>query len=269
MAHHVRVSGLPAFVDAARLLGPGTWTLTDRGDGTRVAESALDRRDAADLAARLRGVGLGGHALALEVSPALPRPWVRAARTEDARRRRDTTPGFTRPGVRLDPEGRMSLTPEALARDLGERAAGRRVIDAFCGAGGNTIGFARAGCAVTAIERDRDRLADARHNARLYGVADRVTFVHGDALEIVPGLDADLLFADPPWGEHWNRERTTAGDVPLLGPILAAADALPALWLKLPPSFAADTLPDFRAEAWFGRAPGDERRVKFLLLTWP
>ena len=47
------------------------------------------------------------------------------------------------------------------------------MIDAGCGAGGNAIGFARGGARVTAIEQDVQRLAMARHNAEVYGVADQ------------------------------------------------------------------------------------------------
>jgi hypothetical protein len=160
--HRVRVAGVPAWVPVARLLGAGAWVPGVDG----VYEAVLDTPAAADLSARLRGLGMGGQAFAVECSPALPRAAVRAARLEDARRRRDTTPGFERAGTRLDAEGRMSLTPEALARALAaELPVGGEVWDLGCGAGGNAIAFARAGHNVVAVERDHVRLADARHNA--------------------------------------------------------------------------------------------------------
>lgn len=196
----VTVAGLPDWVDADRLLGPGPWV---REGPVRTAE--LTPREAADLASRLRNVHLGGRTLELRVEPPLPRALVRAARTEDARRRRDTTPGFTRAGVRLDPLARTYLTPEALALALGRRYAGQRVVDATCGAGGNAIGFARAGCAVVAVDANAARLAQARHNARIYGVEARIRFVHARAEHL--DLDGDVLFVDPPWGTDWNRAR--------------------------------------------------------------
>ena len=104
----------------------------------------------------------------------------------------------------MDREGRVSLTPEALAVSM---AAGVdvTVVDAGCGVGGNTIAFARAGARVIAIEQDPGRLDMARHNASLYGVADRVEWIAGDATQLVPTLSADLLFVDPPWGEGYDR----------------------------------------------------------------
>ena len=109
MRHRVRVGPLPDWIDAERLLG-GEWALE-----AGYATAERDTAEAADVSARLRGLGLGGHALVVDVVPALKRPAVRDARTEDARRRRDTTPGFLRKGTHLDPEGKMSLTAEALA----------------------------------------------------------------------------------------------------------------------------------------------------------
>ncbi len=263
---HVRVSPLPSWLDWQRLLGPGAWTTSTLENGSLEAQTALDRHSAADLAARLRGVGIGGALLKVEISPPLHRKDLRKASTDEARRYRDGSSGFSKATTRLDDEGRKSLTPEALALALGERVHGLHVIDACAGAGGNAIGFARAGCTVTAIEIDCDRLAMARHNARLYGVADRIEFIHGDARTIIPEKTADLLFIDPPWGERYNKQRVTLDDLPPCRELLERASHLPLTWIKVPPSFDPATLPGCSVEAFFGTAAGDQRRVKFLLL---
>lgn len=244
-----------------RLLGPGDWSAGDH------PEAELPVPAAADLQARLRGLGFGGHAVTVTVDPPLPRAAVRAARAEDARRRRDTTPGFSRPGARLDEEGRVSLTPEVLADALARPLAGRAVIDATCGAGGNTLAFARAGCRVTAIERDPARLALARHNARLYGVEGRVRWLVGDATALVPTLTADLLFVDPPWGVDWDRARVSLDALPLLAALRAAWTG--PLWAKVPPSFDPAPWRHATVEPVFGAAAGDRRRVKFLVVRDP
>jgi hypothetical protein len=264
---HVRVWPLPQWLDWHRLLGPGTWNASTLDDGSLEAKASLDRYAAADLTARLRGVGIGGQLLEVKISPPLHRKDLRKASTDEARRYRDGSTGFSKPSALLDDEGRKSLTPESLALALGERAQGLRVIDACAGAGGNAIGFARAGCTVTAIEIDRDRLAMARHNARLYGVADRIEFMLGDARPILPEREADLLWIDPPWGERYNKERITLDDLPPCRELLDCAKHLPKRWIKVPPSFDPATLPGYHAEAFFGTAPGDHRRVKFLLLA--
>jgi len=249
----ITVSGVPPWVDAERLLGPGPWKQV-AGDWVTELGAGAE----ADVQARLRGVVLGGRAITVELDPPAPRALVRAARLRDARARRRTTPGFTKGAARLDEEGRLSLTPEALAVAIGERATGRDVVDATCGCGGNAIGFARAGCAVVAVDVSAERLELARHNARLYGVADRISFVCADAREVVPNLATDLVFVDPPWS------------APDLDPLRALAGVVRTeLWAKVPPAFDPAGLPDAVAEAWFGQAGGDRHRVKLLLLKRP
>lgn len=266
---HVRVWPLPPWLDWQKLLGSGAWSASAGADGQLEAQAPLDRDAAADLAARLRGVGLGGSLLHLEISPPLHRKELRKAHADEARRYREGSTGFSQRAARLDEEGRKSLTPEALALALGKRAGERRVIDACAGAGGNAIGFARAGCTVVAIEIDANRLAMAKHNAKLYGVEDRIEFIVGDARTILPELQADLLFIDPPWGERYNKERVTLDDLSPCQDLLDHANHIGQHWIKTPPSFDVATLPGWRAEAIFGVAKGDERRVKFLLLESP
>ena len=109
---------------------------------------------------------------------------------------------FTRfdEGIQLDDEGWYSVTPEAIAFHLAQRCACDVIVDAFCGVGGNTIQFAMTCERVIAIDLDPVRLAMAKHNAKVYGVEDRIEFILGDALEVVPMLKADVVFASPPWG---------------------------------------------------------------------
>ncbi|MGB6219552.1 methyltransferase domain-containing protein [Haloferula sp.] len=263
---HVRVEPLPPWLDRQRFLGDGDWVAHDLANGHLKAEASLERDAAADLAARLRGVGIGGSLIKVEISPPLNRKDLRRANLEEARRYRQGSTGFSHRSARLDDEGRKSLTPEALALELAERARGRRVIDACAGAGGNAIGFARAGCKVLAIEINPGRLAMAKHNAALYGVADQIEFVQGDARELLPKQDADLLFIDPPWGERYNKERVTLSELPPCLELLECSLHLPKRWIKAPPSFDPASLPGCRVEAIFGVGQGDHRRVKFLLL---
>lgn len=266
---HVRVAPLPAWIDRERFLGAFAWRECEIEGGERGVEAELGAREAALLAARLRGLGLDGRPLQLELRPPLPRALVRWARLEEARARRDTTPGFLHKGARADAAGRYSLTPEALALAMARSTRGLSVVDACCGSGGNAIAFARAGARVTAIELDPARLAEAAHNARLYQVAERIEFVLGDALELLPQRTGDLLFVDPPWGGDYDKRATQRSDFPLLNALIGRPELLrryARLWLKLPSSFATHDLPGATVEPWFGEAGGDRQRVKFLLL---
>ncbi|KAL5334470.1 RNA cap guanine-N2 methyltransferase-domain-containing protein [Aspergillus crustosus] len=116
-------------------------------------------------------------------------------------------------GVWLTDDAWFGVTPEPIATAIADhisRAApsDRKVlVDAFAGAGGNTIAFALSGHwkRVYAIEKNPAVLRCAKHNAELYGVADKITWFLGDCFEIIKSQLKDLapysvLFASPPWG---------------------------------------------------------------------
>ena len=142
----------------------------------------------------------------------------------------------------MDEEGWYSVTPEAIATQIAERCRCDVVLDAFCGVGGNAIAFARTcergmilspsrfPCAdnfsnppppslchvcstVIALDTSPTRLALARHNAALHGLATRIEFVLADfrafaaraahATSAGPPSSArkiDVVFLSPPWG---------------------------------------------------------------------
>jgi trimethylguanosine synthase len=110
------------------------------------------------------------------------------------------------------------VTPEQIAEHIAQRCQCDVIVDAFCGAGGNSIQFAIA-CqrgnttvikigldynlvfiSVIAIDIDPEKIKIARHNAEVYGVADRIEFILGDFFQVAPLLKADVVFLSPPWG---------------------------------------------------------------------
>lgn len=129
-------------------------------------------------------------------------------------------------GCLLDEEGWYSVTPELIATQIAERCQCDTVLDAFCGVGGNAIAFAktcehgmhvpnlfhlcltRVLLTVIALDISPVRLALARHNAVIYGVADRIEFVLADYISFAHGYISrpagkrpiDIVFLSPPWG---------------------------------------------------------------------
>lgn len=53
---------------------------------------------------------------------------------------------------------------------------------------------------VIAIDNDPKKIEMAKHNAELYGIADRIEFIIGDFFALAPTLKADVVFLSPPWG---------------------------------------------------------------------
>ncbi|KAF8888111.1 Tgs1 protein [Infundibulicybe gibba] len=122
----------------------------------------------------------------------------------------------TPPGCLLDEEGWYSVTPELIADQIAERCRCDTILDAFCGVGGNAIAFAKTCQRVIALDTSPTRLALARHNAQIYGVADRIEFILTDYISFanaylsLPSSSSqnsspsnrkiDVVFLSPPWG---------------------------------------------------------------------
>lgn len=117
-------------------------------------------------------------------------------------------------GIVLDEELWYSVTPEKIARHIARRfarAGCRCVVDLFSGAGGNAIQFAAADAFTLGVEICADRIAMARTNAAVYGVANMTEFVCADVRDVLRMLEGraggvggaglvDGVFLSPPWG---------------------------------------------------------------------
>ncbi|GJQ78943.1 hypothetical protein Trydic_g110 [Trypoxylus dichotomus] len=103
-------------------------------------------------------------------------------------------------GIKLDEESWYSVTPEEVAKHTAQRLKCNIIVDAFCGAGGNSIQFAQTCSKVIAIDIDPKKIELARNNAQIYGVTDRIEFIIGDFLVLCDKLIADVVFLSPPWG---------------------------------------------------------------------
>ncbi|KAF3942259.1 hypothetical protein ABW19_dt0202834 [Dactylella cylindrospora] len=115
-------------------------------------------------------------------------------------------------GIWITDEGYYSVTPESVAKKIARHvlptsiSKPQVIIDAFCGVGGNAIQFALSPqCEkVIAIDCDEKMLACAKHNARIYGVEEKIEFIHKDYFEFCEEWEGDVevgtIFLSPPWG---------------------------------------------------------------------
>jgi trimethylguanosine synthase len=128
----------------------------------------------------------------------------------------------------------FGVTPEPvakrIARDIAKAPASKTIlVDAFAGAGGNTIQFALSGRwkQIFAIEKDPAVLACAKHNAEIYGVAKRIFWIHGDAFTEISkrlktvGKNA-VVFGSPPWGGPTYKDYEVF-DLSVMGPYSLSA----------------------------------------------
>ncbi|XP_049874551.1 trimethylguanosine synthase [Pectinophora gossypiella] len=158
-------------------------------------------------------------------------------------------------GIKLDRESWFSVTPENVARHIANKYIYDVVLDAFCGAGGNTIQFAMVSEKVIAIDIDPVKIEMARHNATVYGVADRIDFIVGDFFELAPRMKADMVFLSPPWGGPKYSENYKYDIETMLEPrpaselMRAARDINPNIALYLPRNTRTDQIVDLAKEA--------------------
>lgn len=105
---------------------------------------------------------------------------------------------------------------EAIFNSLGSAGIleGALVADLFAGSGAVGIeALSRGAARCTFVERDRQALQALEENLRTLDLGDRSRVVRGDALAAAPTIDADIVFADPPYDfSDWTTllERTTA-----------------------------------------------------------
>lgn len=150
--------------------------------------------------------------------------------------------------AQVDATGLYTMVPEAYALRLARRISGPLVLDVCSGIGSMSIAVARTGRKVIGVEIDEKRVAMARHNTRLYGVADRVDFRVADitSRETLQSLPADIetVFLDPPWGDgpgdYQRRPRTYLRHLRLAGMDLRdLVSNIPCheVVMRLPPNF--------------------------------
>lgn len=132
-------------------------------------------------------------------------------------------------------EALEQASSEAVANQRASRfAAFASVADMCCGIGADSLALARAGCAVTAVERDEVRLALAAANAEVLGLEQRMTFIQADVLhDPLPPVAA--LYCDPARRMAGRRRFSVEQYEPPLSAVLGWRDSIPALAIKLSP----------------------------------
>ncbi|KAH7138189.1 RNA cap guanine-N2 methyltransferase-domain-containing protein [Dendryphion nanum] len=122
-------------------------------------------------------------------------------------------------GIWMTEDAWFGVTPEPIANKIATHISESVppektiIVDAFGGVGGNTIAFAREGRweQVFAIESDEKAITCAKHNAKIYGVENKIIWITGNCFDVISkrfrGNDKVVIFASPPWGgTEYNAE---------------------------------------------------------------
>ncbi|HWL41681.1 MAG TPA: 16S rRNA (guanine(966)-N(2))-methyltransferase RsmD [Ilumatobacter sp.] len=96
---------------------------------------------------------------------------------------------------------------EAVFNALGSLDLVRDAVVADLYAGSGALGIealSRGAASCTFVERDRTALRTLRANLDHLGLGSRTSVMTGDARALAPGIAADLVLADPPYGfDKW------------------------------------------------------------------
>jgi predicted RNA methylase len=109
-------------------------------------------------------------------------------------------------GIKMDPVGWYSVCPESLAEHIAERfyktlGPDALVMDGMGGVGGNVIQFAKKFHVTFCVDLSMERLILAKHNAKVYGVEQKVEFIRADYTNLAPHWRTiDAINLSPPWG---------------------------------------------------------------------
>jgi SAM-dependent methyltransferase len=204
------------------LLSPDGRELLDRLSGEQVGP---DR--ALELAQALRGRYPPGL-----VAAALTQQALRVAAQAKFSRAQEML--FTRAGLE---QASAEITA---ARNAARYPADGLVADLCCGIGGNLLALG-AGRRVLAVDFDPVNLEFARHNARVYGAADRLAAVCADVGDLtLAGVRA--VFIDP--ARRAGGRRLAAGhSQPPLGWCLELTDRVAAVGIKAAPGLPRELVP--------------------------
>ena len=206
---------------------------------TRAGALLAGRTDAVTALSRLRaevGVQLAGPAWGF----ARQRERARAAFGPDADRLFFTADA-------LEQAGRPALADRRAARLLAGGAGS--VADLGCAAGTDTIALARAGAQVVAVDLDPVARELTTVNTAALGLADRVTVLTGDAVQLVAaasggrvaGCDAAVL--DPARRAGGRRQLDPDRWSPPWSTVQALLDAVPSCAVKVAPGLDHDRVP--------------------------
>jgi 16S rRNA (guanine1516-N2)-methyltransferase len=85
------------------------------------------------------------------------------------------------------------------------------ILDACAGFGTDSLVLASLGANVIMVERHRviatllqEALTKAKDHPELTSILSRITFIHGDAKDIIPQYKADIIYLDPMFPETGN-----------------------------------------------------------------
>lgn len=168
-------------------------------------------------------------------------------------------------GIQTDKEGLYSVIHEEIANKQAKLIKSKTIVDAFGGIGGNAIAFAKQGKKVFLIELNKKRLKVAKNNAKVYGVQNKIKFIHGNFFKEAPKIKADAIYIDPQWGgpEYKNLKKFKLKNFSPNGKkiLRLAFKYFPEVIIRIPTNFDLRELKEFQKKYKIIEDISDSKRI--------
>lgn len=144
--------------------------------------------------------------------------------------------------------------PEVVGTHLAEQLSKyKSAIELCCAVGMTAIQLAKKLDLVTAVDISENRIKDARKNARVYGVEDKINFIVGDVLDenMLEKQKADVAILDPDWSAEGDEKSLHVDSIDGTQPNMRQMYNLtkkyitPNIVIRVPKNFTFETLEDF------------------------
>lgn len=144
--------------------------------------------------------------------------------------------------------------PEVVGRHIASQLSDfDSVVELCCAVGITVIQLAKNINKVIAIDINQDRISDAKKNAALYGVQDKIEFIIGDALDrdLLKNISAEVAILDPDWSAEDTEKSVHVNSIDDTRPSMRKMFSLvkryitPNIVIRIPKNFTFDTLSYF------------------------
>jgi trimethylguanosine synthase len=156
--------------------------------------------------------------------------------------------------IQGDDDALFMSVQEVAALHVAERLKKYQTCVELCTAvGAMAINIARYIPHVIGVDLDPQRIEDAKKNAKIYGVSDKVEFIVGDVLdeELLNSIKADVAILDPDWSTEGSEKSMHTIDIDSMQPSMRQMILLTRKYIttniviRVPKHFTLETLSEF------------------------
>ncbi|NTW22180.1 methyltransferase domain-containing protein [Candidatus Falkowbacteria bacterium] len=156
--------------------------------------------------------------------------------------------------IQADEDAYYMSCPEVVGEHIANQLSRfNSAVELCCAVGMAVIPLARRMEKVIGVDISPDRIKDAKYNAELYGVADKIEFIVGDVLDenLLKNISAEVAILDPDWSVAGEKKSLHVDNIEDTQPSMKAMFDLTKRYItsniviRVPKNFTFETLSYF------------------------